>query len=42
MEGNSPNVVEAIKTAKDLGMETYAIVGFFGGKCKELAHVDSY
>lgn len=35
--GNSPNVVEAIKTAKDLGMETYAIVGFLGGKCKELA-----
>ena len=35
--GNSPNVVQAIKTAKDLGMETYAIVGFSGGKCKDLA-----
>ena len=35
--GNSPNVVEAIKTAKDLGMKSYAIVGFSGGKCKELA-----
>jgi D-sedoheptulose 7-phosphate isomerase len=35
--GNSPNVVRAIKTAKDLGMETYAIVGYDGGKCKELA-----
>ena len=35
--GNSPNVVEAIKKAKLLGMQTYAIVGFSGGKCKELA-----
>ena len=35
--GNSPNVVEAIKTAKALGITCYAIVGFSGGKCKELA-----
>jgi len=35
--GNSPNVVEAIKTAKTLGITSYAIVGFSGGKCKELA-----
>ena len=35
--GNSPNVVEAIKTAKSLGLTSYAIVGFSGGKCKELA-----
>ena len=35
--GNSPNVVEAIKTAKALGMVSYAVVGFSGGKCKELA-----
>jgi D-sedoheptulose 7-phosphate isomerase len=35
--GNSPNVVEAIKTAKAVGMKSYAIVGFSGGKCKELA-----
>ena len=35
--GNSPNVVEAIKAANDLGMKSYAIVGFSGGKCKELA-----
>ena len=35
--GNSPNVVEAIKTAKALGMVSYAIVGYDGGRCKELA-----
>ncbi len=35
--GNSPNVVEAIKTAKDLGIKTYAMVGYTGGKCKELS-----
>ena len=35
--GNSPNVVEAIKTAKILGITCYAIVGFSGGKCKKLA-----
>ena len=35
--GNSPNVVEAIKTAKALGITCYAIVGFSGGKCKKLA-----
>lgn len=35
--GNSPNVVEAIKTAKILGIVSYAIVGFSGGNCKQLA-----
>jgi D-sedoheptulose 7-phosphate isomerase len=35
--GNSPNVVKAIETANDLGMKSYAIVGFSEGKCKELA-----
>ena len=35
--GNSPNVVEAIRMAKTLGMKTHAIIGFDGGKCKELA-----
>lgn len=37
--GNSPNVVEAIKTGNDLGMKTCAILGYSGGKCKELAHL---
>jgi D-sedoheptulose 7-phosphate isomerase len=35
--GNSPNVVQAIKTAKNLGIVSYAIVGFSGGNCKQLA-----
>jgi len=35
--GNSPNIVEALKTAKCLGIETYAILGFSGGECKALA-----
>lgn len=35
--GNSPNVVEAIRVANTLGMKTHAILGYDGGKCKELA-----
>ena len=34
--GNSPNVIEAVLMAKSLGMKTHAILGFDGGKCKEL------
>lgn len=37
--GNSPNVVEAIKTGNGLGMKTCAILGFSGGQCKELAQL---
>ena len=35
--GNSPNIVEAIRKANKMGIKTHAIVGFDGGKCKELA-----
>ena len=35
--GNSPNVVNALKTAKELKIKSYAIVAFTGGKCKNLA-----
>ena len=35
--GNSPNVVKAIHTAQTIGMKSYAVVGFSGGKCMELA-----
>jgi D-sedoheptulose 7-phosphate isomerase len=35
--GNSPNVIEAIHQAKTMGMITHAVLGFDGGKCKELA-----
>jgi D-sedoheptulose 7-phosphate isomerase len=37
--GNSPNVVEALKMGNSLGMKTFALLGFNGGKCKELAQV---
>lgn len=35
--GNSANVVEALKTGNDLGMQTFAILGYSGGACKSLA-----
>lgn len=35
--GNSKNVVSAIKTANEIGLKTYAILAFDGGKCKEIA-----
>ncbi len=35
--GNSPNVVNAIIQANNIGMKTFAILGFSGGRCKELA-----
>lgn len=35
--GNSPNVVNACRRAKELGLTTVAFVGFQGGKLKELA-----
>jgi D-sedoheptulose 7-phosphate isomerase len=35
--GNSPNVVKALETGNSLGMQTFAILGYGGGKCKELA-----
>lgn len=35
--GNSPNILRALEAGQDLGMKTFAIVGFDGGKAKELA-----
>ena len=35
--GNSQNVVKALKTANEKGIKSYAILGFDGGLCKELA-----
>ena len=35
--GNSPNVVRALEMGNKLGMETFAILGFSGGKCKQIA-----
>ena len=35
--GNSPNILRALEAGNKLGMETWAIVGFDGGKALELA-----
>ena len=35
--GNSPNVVCAIEQARAMGVKSYALLGYSGGKCKKLA-----
>ena len=35
--GNSPNVVAALEVGAERGMITFAILGFSGGRCRELA-----
>ena len=37
--GNSPNIVRVIEQAKEMNVKSYAILGFTGGKCKELVDV---
>ena len=37
--GNSPNIVRVIELAKSMGVKSYAVLGFTGGKCKQLADV---
>ncbi len=37
--GNSPNIVNAIEQAKVMGVKSYAVLGYSGGKCKDLADV---
>lgn len=37
--GNSSNLVKALRAAKLLDVKTYAILGYDGGQCKELADV---
>lgn len=37
--GNSPNIVRVIEQAKKMGVKSYAVLGFSGGKCKQLADV---
>lgn len=34
--GNSPNIIQAVLTAKSLGINTYGLLGFGGGKVKEI------
>ena len=37
--GNSPNIIKAIETAKSLHMQTFAILGYQGGRCKSIVDV---
>lgn len=37
--GNSPNIVKALEEAKAIGMTSYAVLGFAGGKALALADV---
>ena len=37
--GNSGNIVRAIEQAKQMGVKSFAILGYNGGKCKALADV---
>ena len=35
--GNSPNVVKALEVGNAIDMKTFAILGYSGGRCKEIA-----
>lgn len=35
--GNSPNILKALEVGNELGLKTFAILGFDGGKSKQLA-----
>lgn len=37
--GNSPNIVRVIEQAKAMGVKSFAVLGFTGGQCKDLADV---
>ncbi len=37
--GNSPNIVKALEQARKLSVKSYAILGYSGGKAKDLADV---
>jgi len=37
--GNSPNVIRALEVGNSIGMKTFAILGYSGGRCRELAQV---
>lgn len=40
--GNSPNIIEAVKTAKELFLSVVGFIGFDGGKLLELSDVKIY
>ncbi len=35
--GNSPNVIKALEKGNEIGMKTFAILGYKGGACKNIA-----
>ena len=35
--GNSANIIKALETGNQLGLKTYAIIAFNGGRCKNVA-----
>lgn len=37
--GNSPNIVKVLEQAKVMGIRSFAVLGYSGGKCKLLADV---
>ena len=37
--GNSQNVVNAIEIGNKIGMKTFAILGYTGGRCKEIVQI---
>jgi D-sedoheptulose 7-phosphate isomerase len=37
--GNSPNIVRVIEQAKAMDVKSFALLGFSGGKCKDLANI---
>jgi D-sedoheptulose 7-phosphate isomerase len=37
--GNSPNILKAIEAAKGLGMQTFGILGYSGGKAKAMVDI---
>lgn len=37
--GNSQNIIKVVEQARFLGVKSYAILGFTGGKCKEIVDV---
>lgn len=37
--GNSPNILKVLEQAKEMGVKSYAILGYSGGKAKSMADV---
>lgn len=35
--GNSPNIIKALEMGNSIDMKTFAILGFSGGRCKDIA-----